>query len=74
MCLRNRRPPSWSETPIRTDTVEIRYARSYEHCNHHVSEQFARVFADARGDVHACPNCASNAGIAEVAMQRAPTT
>jgi hypothetical protein len=36
-----------------------------------VSEQFARVFSDERGRVHACPGCSANAGIAEVARQRA---
>ncbi|WP_200840286.1 hypothetical protein [Halorubrum sp. JWXQ-INN 858] len=41
-----------------------------EHCDGHVSERFARVFADARGRVLACPNCSANAGIAEVAQQR----
>lgn len=42
-----------------------------KHCNAHVSERFARVFADERGQVHACPSCSANAGIAEVARQRA---
>jgi len=42
-----------------------------EHCEAHVSERFARVFADARGRIHACPNCSANAGIAEVAKERA---
>jgi hypothetical protein len=42
-----------------------------DHCDAHVSENFARVFADAGGSVHACPNCTANAGIAEVAMERA---
>lgn len=37
----------------------------------HVSDRFARVFADEFGKLHACPNCSSNAGIAEVARQRA---
>lgn len=41
------------------------------HCGGHVSEQFVRVFADEFGEVRACPNCAANAGIAEVARQRA---
>jgi hypothetical protein len=41
------------------------------HCEAHVSERFARVFADESGTVRACPNCAANAGIAEVARQRA---
>jgi hypothetical protein len=41
-----------------------------DHCERHVSDRFARVFADERGDVHACPNCSANAGIAEVARER----
>jgi hypothetical protein len=41
------------------------------HCGAHVSDQFARVFADGDGAVHACPSCSANAGIAEVARQRA---
>jgi len=40
------------------------------HCDEHVSEDFARVFADESGRVEACPNCAANAGIAEVARTR----
>ncbi len=43
---------------------------SCEHCGTHVSERFVRVFADEYGEVHACPHCSSNAGIAEVAKQR----
>jgi hypothetical protein len=42
-----------------------------DHCGAHVSERFARVFADEYGHVHACPACSANAGIAEVARQRA---
>ncbi len=42
-----------------------------KHCGAHVSERFARVFADEQGDVYACPSCSANAGIAEVARQRA---
>jgi len=41
------------------------------HCGEHVSERFARVFADESGRIRACPGCASNAGIAEVARRRA---
>jgi predicted RNA-binding Zn-ribbon protein involved in translation (DUF1610 family) len=44
---------------------------SCDHCGSHVSERFARVFADETGQVFACPNCSANAGIAEVARQRA---
>ena len=42
-----------------------------DHCSAHVSEQFARVFADEGGRVNACPNCSANAGIAEAARLRA---
>ncbi len=41
------------------------------YCDAHVSERFARVFADEDGQVKACPNCSANAGIAEVAKTRA---
>ncbi|USZ69580.1 hypothetical protein NGM10_07565 [Halorussus salilacus] len=41
-----------------------------DHCGAHVSERFARVFADAEGRIRACPACSANAGIAEVARQR----
>jgi hypothetical protein len=42
-----------------------------DHCSAHVSERFVRVFADENGRVRACPNCAANAGIAEVSRDRA---
>ncbi len=42
-----------------------------DHCGAHVSEQFARVFADEHGHIRACPNCSANAGIAEVSRERA---
>jgi hypothetical protein len=42
-----------------------------DHCDAHVSEQFARVFADRFGDLHACTSCSANAGIAEVSRERA---
>lgn len=42
-----------------------------DHCNAHVSERFARVFADGTGEIHACPSCSANAGIAEVSKERA---
>jgi hypothetical protein len=35
-----------------------------------VSDRFARVFADGRGRLRACPECSANAGIAEVARER----
>ena len=44
------------------------------HCGRHVSEQFARVFADERGEIHACLDCAANAGVAQVARERARST
>jgi hypothetical protein len=42
-----------------------------DHCDAHVSDRFARVFADERGRLLACPSCSANAGIAEVARERA---
>jgi hypothetical protein len=42
-----------------------------DHCDAHVSDRFARVFADEGGQVLACPNCSANAGIAEVSRERA---
>ncbi|WP_425494231.1 DUF7563 family protein [Natronobiforma cellulositropha] len=45
-----------------------------DHCGAHVSERFARVFADEFGEVHACTSCSANAGIAEVARERARST
>ena len=41
------------------------------HCGAHVSERFARVFADEHGEIHACISCSANAGIAEVSRERA---
>ena len=41
-----------------------------DHCGSHVSERFARVFADENGRILACPNCSANAGIAEAARRR----
>ena len=41
-----------------------------DHCGAHVSERFARVFADERGLLLACPSCSANAGIAEAARKR----
>lgn len=41
-----------------------------DHCNAHVSERFARVFADDDGRIRACPSCSANAGIAQQAMAR----
>ena len=42
-----------------------------DHCGEHVSDQFARVFADESGDLLACPSCSANAGIASVSRSRA---
>jgi len=44
-----------------------------DHCGSHVSERFERVFADESGRLMACPACSANAGIAEVARDRART-
>jgi hypothetical protein len=41
-----------------------------DHCGAHVSDRFARVFADEDGGLHACPSCSANAGIAEVHRDR----
>ncbi|WP_442904922.1 DUF7563 family protein [Haladaptatus sp. CMSO5] len=41
------------------------------YCGSHVSDRFARVFADESGQVNACPNCSANAGIAEASKTRA---
>lgn len=40
------------------------------HCGAHVSDRFARVFADEFGRIRACPQCSANAGIAEAARER----
>ena len=45
-----------------------------DHCGSHVSDRFARVFANADGEVHACISCSANAGIAEVSRDRGRTT
>jgi hypothetical protein len=42
-----------------------------DHCGAHVSDRFARVFADERDRIAACPNCSANAGIAEASRERA---
>ncbi|WP_459880567.1 DUF7563 family protein [Halorubrum gandharaense] len=46
---------------------------SCDHCGSHVSDRFARVFADELGHLNACPACAANAGIAEVSRDRTRT-
>lgn len=43
-----------------------------DHCDAHVSDDFARVFQDEEGRLLACPNCSANVGIAEVSKDRAP--
>ncbi|MFW5903622.1 MAG: DUF7563 family protein [archaeon] len=47
---------------------------SCDHCGEHVSDQFARVFGNERGQVLACPNCSANAGIAKTVLERGYTT
>jgi translation initiation factor 1 (eIF-1/SUI1) len=42
-----------------------------DNCGGHVSDQFVRVFGDENDAVHACLNCAANAGIAETTRERA---
>ena len=42
-----------------------------DYCGAHVSEKFARVFADENGRLNACTSCSANAGIAEAARRRA---
>jgi hypothetical protein len=42
-----------------------------DYCGSYVSNDFARVFANTRGQILACLACAANAGIAEVALSRA---
>lgn len=41
-----------------------------DHCDEHISDRFAKVFADQDGRVRACPNCSATAGIAQVALAR----
>ena len=42
-----------------------------DHCGNHISDRFARVFADEFGEIHACPGCAPTESIAKIAKQRA---
>lgn len=44
-----------------------------DHCGAHVSDRFARVFADEDGRLNACPSCSPNAGIAESSRERTRT-
>jgi hypothetical protein len=53
-------------------TAPVKTMPTCDHCDAHVSDRFARVFADEQGRVLACPSCSANAGIAEVARERAP--
>jgi hypothetical protein len=55
---------------VGTGTVPASTMASCDHCGGHVSERFVRVFGES-GTVHACPACSANAGIAEVAKERA---
>lgn len=41
-----------------------------DNCGAHVSRRFAQVFADDRGRLFACPECAAQAGVAQVALER----
>ena len=60
--------------PVRIYAGEGRYQMPRcDHCGSHVSDRFARVFADEHGDLNACPDCSANAGIAEVSRERART-
>ncbi|PSQ14046.1 hypothetical protein BRC99_03360 [Halobacteriales archaeon QS_7_69_60] len=62
----------WVETLYHdADTVSAARMPRCDHCDAHVSDRFARVFADEGGQVYACPNCSANAGIAEVSRDRA---
>lgn len=54
-----------------TDGTSVESMPHCNHCDAHISERFARVFADDRGEVRACPSCSANAGIAESARHRA---
>jgi hypothetical protein len=42
-----------------------------DNCDAHVSDNFARVFADDQGRILACVNCSATAGIAEESRRRA---
>lgn len=55
---------------VGTGTVPESTMATCDHCGGHVSERFVRVFGES-GTVHACPACSANAGIAEVAKERA---
>ncbi len=41
-----------------------------DNCGGHVSDRFARVFADDRGRLAACLECSANAGIASASRDR----
>jgi hypothetical protein len=62
---------AYPRVPVPVDTGEP--MSRCDHCGSHVSERFARVFADENGRLDACPSCAANAGIAEVARDRTRT-
>ena len=40
------------------------------HCHSHVSDAFARVFADSSGRVRACLNCSTHANVARETRAR----
>ena len=40
------------------------------HCHNHVSDAFARVFADSDGRLNACLNCSAHANVARHARKR----
>lgn len=58
-------------TPLAGDTALAQRMPKCDHCSAHVSDRFARVFADEQGQILACPSCSANAGIAEVSRERA---
>lgn len=59
-----------TETDVPVSVVAGVPMPTCDHCGSHVSERFARVFADERGRILACTNCSANAGIAESARRR----
>lgn len=64
-------PPQQKPAGEVVRTASVQQMPKCDHCGAHVSERFARVFADERGQLLACPSCSANAGIAEVSRQRA---
>lgn len=71
-CLqRDSRVQSRSFLPSTHYVVMDRTMPECDNCGSHVSERFVRVFADTDGRLEACPNCSSNAGIAQSSLERA---